>query len=64
MSPTNPFNSGADPLTIPSDARIGVLAYSRDPIYRVLTAPLKLTTIKLEKGGKLIAGPAMGDTVQ
>ena len=64
MSPINPFNGGADPLTMPGDARIGVFPYSRDQIYRVLTAPLKLTTIELEKGEKLIADPAMGDSVQ
>ncbi|SAL66283.1 TrbG/VirB9 family P-type conjugative transfer protein [Caballeronia humi] len=61
MSPVNPFNGGADPLTMPGDARIGVFPYSRDQIYRVLTAPLKLTAIKLEKGEKLIADPAMGE---
>src|SRR5580692_10431326 len=54
MSPVNPFNSGADPLTMPGDARIGVFPYSRDQIFRVLTAPLKLTTIELEPGEKLI----------
>jgi type IV secretion system protein VirB9 len=64
MSPVNPFNSGADPLTMPGDARIGVFSYSRDQIFRVLTAPLKLTTIELEPGEKLIADPAMGDSVQ
>ena len=30
----------------------------------MLTAPLKLTTIELEPGEKLIADPAMGDSVQ
>jgi type IV secretion system protein VirB9 len=64
MSPVNPFNGGADPLTMPGDARIGVFSYSRDQIFRVLTAPLKLTTIELEPGEKLIADPAMGDSVQ
>ncbi|SAL49154.1 conjugal transfer protein TrbG/VirB9/CagX [Caballeronia choica] len=64
MSPVNPFNGGADPLTMPGDARIGVFPYSRDQIFRVLTAPLKLTTIELEKGEKLIADPAMGDSIQ
>lgn len=64
MSPVNPFNSGADPLTMPGDARIGVFSYSRDQIFRVLTAPLKLTTIELEPGEKLIADPAMGDSIQ
>jgi P-type conjugative transfer protein VirB9 len=64
MSALNPFNGGADPVTMPGDARIGVFPYSRDQIYRVLTAPLKLTTIELEKGEKLIADPAMGDSIQ
>ncbi|TCK32418.1 conjugative transfer protein CagX [Paraburkholderia sp. BL8N3] len=64
MSPINPFNGGADPMTMPGDARIGVFPYSRDQIYRVLTAPLKLTTIELEKGEKLVTDPAMGDSVQ
>lgn len=64
MSPVNPFNSGADPLTMPGDARIGVFPYSRDQIFRVLTAPLKLTTIELEPGEKLITDPAMGDSIQ
>jgi type IV secretion system protein VirB9 len=64
MSPVNPFNGGADPLTMPGDARIGVFPYSRDQIFRVLTAPLKLTTIELEPGEKLIADPAMGDSIQ
>nr|WP_238554763.1 TrbG/VirB9 family P-type conjugative transfer protein [Paraburkholderia hospita] len=64
MSPVNPFNSGSDPLTMPGDVRIGVFPYSRDQIFKVLTAPLKLTTIELEPGEKLIADPAMGDSVQ
>ncbi|BCG05636.1 hypothetical protein PPGU19_102040 (plasmid) [Paraburkholderia sp. PGU19] len=64
MSPVNPFNGGSDPLTMPGDARIGVFPYSRDQIFRVLTAPLKLTTIELEPGEKLIADPAMGDSIQ
>jgi type IV secretion system protein TrbG len=64
MSALNPFNGGTDPVTMPGDARIGVFPYSRDQIYRVLTAPLKLTTIELEKGEKLIADPAMGDSIQ
>jgi type IV secretion system protein TrbG len=64
MSPVNQFNGGADPLTMLGDARIGVFPYSRDKIYRVLTAPLKLTTMELVKGEKLIADPAMDDSVQ
>ncbi|KMQ79931.1 Conjugative transfer protein TrbG [Candidatus Burkholderia pumila] len=62
-SPINPFNGGADPMTMPGDARIGVFPYSRDQIYRVLTAPLKITTIELEKGEMLIADSAMGDSI-
>jgi type IV secretory pathway VirB9-like protein len=64
MSPVNPFNGGADPVTMPGDARIGVFPYSRDQIYRVLTAPMKLTTIELEPGEKLVTDPAMGDSLQ
>ncbi len=64
VSPVSPFNGGANPLTMPGDARIGVFPYSRDQIFRVLTAPLKLTTIELEPGEKLITDPAMGDSVQ
>jgi type IV secretion system protein VirB9 len=64
LSPVNPFNGGTDPLMMPGDVRIGVFPYSRDQIFRVLTAPLKLTTIELEPGEKLITDPAMGDSVQ
>ncbi|MBU6486201.1 MAG: TrbG/VirB9 family P-type conjugative transfer protein [Burkholderiales bacterium] len=64
MSPVNPFNSGVDPITMPGDARMVVFPYSRDQIYRVMTAPLKLTTIELAPGEKLVSDPAMGDSVQ
>jgi type IV secretion system protein TrbG len=64
MSPANPYNSGTDPVTMPGDARIVVFNYSRDQIYRVIAAPLKLTTIELAPGEKLVADPAMGDSVQ
>ncbi|CRY44876.1 conjugal transfer family protein [Burkholderia pseudomallei ABCPW 1] len=64
MSPVNPYNSGADPITMPGDARMAVFSYSRDKIFRVMTAPLKLTTIELERGETLISEPAMGDSVQ
>jgi P-type conjugative transfer protein TrbG len=64
MSPVNPFNGGVDPMTMPDDARIGVFPYSRDQIYRVLSAPLKLTTIEFEKGEALVGEPAMGDSIQ
>ncbi|WP_176315691.1 TrbG/VirB9 family P-type conjugative transfer protein [Burkholderia vietnamiensis] len=64
MSPVNPYNSGTDPITMPGDARMAVFSYSRDKIFRVMTAPLKLTTIELERGETLISEPAMGDSVQ
>ena len=64
MSPVNPFNGGVDPMTMPDDARIGVFPYSRDQIYRVLSAPLKLTTIEFGKGEALVGEPAMGDSIQ
>ncbi|MCO1368743.1 TrbG/VirB9 family P-type conjugative transfer protein [Burkholderia multivorans] len=64
MSPVNPYNSGADPITMPGDARMAVFTYSRDKIFRVVTAPLKLTTIELERGETLVSEPAMGDSVQ
>jgi type IV secretion system protein TrbG len=64
MSPINPFNGGADAETMPGDVRIAVFPYSRDQIFKVLTAPLKLTTIELEKGEALTSDPAMGDSIQ
>ncbi|WP_251031361.1 hypothetical protein [Paraburkholderia strydomiana] len=45
MSPVNPLNGGCDQLTMPGDARIAVFPYSRDQIFRMLTAPINLTTI-------------------
>jgi type IV secretory pathway VirB9-like protein len=64
MSPVNPYNSGVDPITMPGDARMVVFNYSRDQIYRVITAPLKLTTIELARGEALTSDPALGDSVQ
>ncbi|MDQ7979851.1 TrbG/VirB9 family P-type conjugative transfer protein [Paraburkholderia sp. SARCC-3016] len=64
MSPVNPFNTGSDPVTMPGDARMAVFPYSRDQIYRIMTAPLKNTTIELAKGERLTTDPAMGDSVQ
>ncbi|WP_322095489.1 TrbG/VirB9 family P-type conjugative transfer protein [Paraburkholderia bannensis] len=63
MSPVNPYNSGTDPVTLPNDARIAIFPYSRDQIFRILTAPAKLTTIELAPGEKLTVDPAMGDSV-
>lgn len=64
MSALNPFNGGTDATTLPNDARIAVFTYSRDQIYRVMTAPLKTTTIELAPGEKLISDPAMGDSIR
>ncbi|EIF31901.1 type IV secretory pathway, VirB9 component [Burkholderia sp. Ch1-1] len=64
MSPVNPYNAGSDPVTMPGDARMAVFPYSRDQIYRIMTAPLKNTTIELAKGEKLTTDPAMGDSIQ
>ncbi|MBB5510652.1 TrbG/VirB9 family P-type conjugative transfer protein [Paraburkholderia atlantica] len=64
MSPVNPYNAGSDPITMPGDARMVVFHYSRDQIYRIMTAPLKNTTIELAKGERVATDPAMGDSVQ
>ena len=64
MSPVNPYNSGTDPITMPGDARMAVFLYSRDQIFRVMTAPLKVTTIELARGEVLTAEPALGDSIQ
>jgi type IV secretion system protein VirB9 len=64
MSPVNPYNSGVDPVTMPGDARMAVFTYSRDQIFRVMTAPMKTTTIELARGEKLVADPAFGDSIQ
>ncbi|MCR4471690.1 MULTISPECIES: TrbG/VirB9 family P-type conjugative transfer protein [unclassified Burkholderia] len=64
MSPVNPYNSGTDPITMPGDARMAVFPYSRDQIFRVMTAPLKVTTIELARGEVLNAEPALGDSIQ
>ncbi|MBN3785712.1 TrbG/VirB9 family P-type conjugative transfer protein [Burkholderia sp. Ac-20353] len=64
MSPVNPYNAGTDPITMPGDARMAVFPYSRDQIFRIMTAPLKLTTIELARGEVLNADPAMGDSIQ
>ncbi|MPW10881.1 conjugal transfer protein TrbG [Paraburkholderia sp. CNPSo 3155] len=64
MSPVNPYNAGSDPITMPGDARMVVFPYSRDQIYRIMTAPLKNTTIELAKGERVTTDPAMGDSIQ
>jgi type IV secretion system protein TrbG len=64
MSPINPYNTGVDPVTMLGNARMVVFPYSRDQIFRIMTAPLKTTTIELAPGEHLISDPALGDSVQ
>lgn len=64
VNPANPYNGGADPVTMPNDARMAVFTYSRDQIYRIMTAPLKTTTLEFAKGEQLVADPAMGDSIR
>jgi type IV secretion system protein TrbG len=64
VNPSGQYNGGVDPVTMPDDARMAVFTYSRDQIFRVITAPLKVTTIEFEKGEQLSADPAMGDTIR
>ena len=64
MSPVNPYNAGTDPITMPGDARMAVFPYSRDQIYRIMTAPLKTTTIELARGEVLATEPSLGDSIQ
>jgi type IV secretion system protein TrbG len=64
INPHGQFNGGVDAVTMPDDARMAVFTYSRDQIFRVVTAPLKSTTIEFEKGEQLVSDPAMGDSVR
>ncbi|MGB8421348.1 TrbG/VirB9 family P-type conjugative transfer protein [Paraburkholderia sp.] len=64
VNPAGQYNGGVDPVTMPNDARMAVFTYSRDQIFRVMTAPLKTTTIEFASTEKLIADPAMGDTIR
>jgi type IV secretion system protein TrbG len=64
VNPNGQYNGGVDPVTMPDDARMAVFTYSRDQIFRVITAPLKVTTIEFEKGEQLSSDPAMGDSIR
>jgi type IV secretion system protein VirB9 len=64
INPNGRYNGGVDAVTMPDDARMAVFTYSRDQIFRVITAPLKVTTIEFEKGEQLTSDPAMGDSVR
>lgn len=64
MNPANPFNGGVDPIAMPGDARLVVFTYNRDQIFRVLTAPLKMTTIEFPPDEAIVGEPAWGESVR
>ncbi|AAP86106.1 Type IV secretion system, conjugation protein (plasmid) [Cupriavidus necator H16] len=64
MNPGNPFNGGVDPIALPGDSRLVVFTYSRDQIFRVLSAPLKVTTIEFPDDEQIVGDPAWGENVR
>lgn len=64
MNPANPFNGGVDPVALPGDSRLVVFTYSRDQIFRVLSAPLKMTTIEFPDDEQIVGEPAWGESVR
>lgn len=64
MNPANPFNGGVEPMPLPGDARMVVFTYNQDQIFRVLAAPLKVTTIEFERDEQLASEPAQGENVR
>ena len=64
MNPANPFNGGVDPIALPGDSRLVVFNYNRDQIFRVLTAPLKMTTIEFPDDERIVGEPAWGESVR
>lgn len=64
MNPANPFNGGVDPIALPGDSRLVVFTYSRDQIFRVLSAPLKITTIEFPDDEQIVGDPAWGENVR
>ncbi|WP_029043719.1 TrbG/VirB9 family P-type conjugative transfer protein [Cupriavidus sp. WS] len=64
MNPANPFNGGADPMALPGDSRLVVFTYNRDQIFRVLSAPLKMTTIEFPDDEQIVGDPAWGESVR
>ncbi|MCY0852657.1 TrbG/VirB9 family P-type conjugative transfer protein [Cupriavidus sp. D39] len=64
MNPFNPLNGGADPVALPADSRLVVFTYSQDQIFRVLSAPLKTTTIEFPSGETIASEPAWGENVR
>lgn len=64
MNPANPFNGGIDPVALPGDSRLVVFTYNRDQIFRVLSAPLKMTTIEFPDDEQIVGEPAWGESVR
>jgi len=64
MNPMNPFNGGVEPMAMPGDSRLVVFTYNPDQIYKVLSAPLKTTTIEFPPGETLASEPALGESVR
>ncbi|GLC91967.1 putative conjugal transfer protein TrbG [Cupriavidus sp. TA19] len=64
MNPMNPFNGGIEPVALPGDSRLVVFPYNADQIFRVLTAPLKVTTIEFAADEQIIGEPAWGDNIR
>ncbi|WP_316157853.1 TrbG/VirB9 family P-type conjugative transfer protein [Cupriavidus sp. BIC8F] len=64
MNPMNPFNGGVEPVALPGDSRLVVFPYSADQIFRVLTAPLKVTTIEFAPDEQIVGDPAWGENIR
>ncbi|WP_316157496.1 TrbG/VirB9 family P-type conjugative transfer protein [Cupriavidus sp. BIC8F] len=64
MNPANPFNGGVEPIALPGDSRLVVFTYNRDQIFRVLSAPLKMTTIEFPEDEQIVGEPAWGESVR
>ncbi|TDF64892.1 TrbG/VirB9 family P-type conjugative transfer protein [Cupriavidus sp. L7L] len=64
MNPANPFNGGVEPIALPGDSRLVVFTYNRDQIFRVLSAPLKVTTIEFPDDEQIVGDPAWGENVR
>ncbi|MFJ1254389.1 TrbG/VirB9 family P-type conjugative transfer protein [Cupriavidus sp. CuC1] len=64
MNPMNPFNGGVEPVALPGDSRLVVFPYSADQIFRVLTAPLKTTTIEFGPDEQIVGDPAWGENIR
>jgi type IV secretion system protein TrbG len=52
------------PVEMPGDSRVVRFVYARERIYRLLAAPLKVTTLVLDDGESLKQEPTSGDTIR